>query len=276
MSSEAPVPGGWQPSRRWSLGAAVVVALLVLPFVPLLITSLGHAYFFPQLLPETWSARAWSRVLAADAATWPALRMSVAVALAVTAVSMAVAVPAGRVLATRRFPGRAGVELLLFAPTLVPAVAIGIGLHAVFVRLGLDGGVSGVVLAQLVPAAPYVILLVASVFANADLELEQQARSLGASWWRVQWHVTLPLVAPGLTVAALFGFLVSWGQYTLTLVIGGGRVVTLPILLFSVASGGDSSVTAATALFHATPAALALLLSAVVLGGRHAELGGAR
>jgi ABC-type spermidine/putrescine transport system permease subunit II len=51
------------------------------------------------------------------------------------------------------------------------------------------------------------------MFANADLELQAQARALGANWWRTRvQHVTLRLVAPGLAVTALFGFLVSWGS----------------------------------------------------------------
>jgi putative spermidine/putrescine transport system permease protein len=279
-----PVPGpqltdATDRPRQW--GRAVVVTLMLLlllsPFVPLVLASFAEGYFFPQVLPERWSTRAWRLVLDPDGRTWAALVDTVIIGVAVTALSLVVAVPAGRVLGTRRFRGKRIVELLLLAPVLVPAVAVAIGIHVVFLRLGLAGGIPGVVLAHLIPATPYVVLLSAGVFANAELELEAQARSLGASWWQAQRHVTLRLVAPGLAVAALFGFLVSWGQYVLTLVIGGGRVVTLPILLFATASGGDASVTAATALFHSLPALLLLVVTTRVLGGRGlATFGGAR
>jgi putative spermidine/putrescine transport system permease protein len=266
-------------SRRRGRSLLVVgmLVLLLSPFAPLVLASFAEGYFFPQVLPERWSTRAWRIVLAPGGRTWDALVDTVVIGVAVSLVSLLVAVPAGRVLGTRRFRGKRAVELLLLTPVLVPAVAVALGIHVVFLRLGLAGGIPGVVVAHLVPATPYVVLLSAGVFANADLELEAQARSLGASWWQAQRHVTLRLVAPGLAVAALFGFLVSWGQYVLTLVIGGGRVVTLPILLFATASGGDASVTAATALFHSLPALLLLVATTRVLHGRGlATFGGAR
>jgi putative spermidine/putrescine transport system permease protein len=272
----AEVPGR---RRRWgpAFVAAVMLLLLLSPFVPLVLASLAEGYFFPQVFPERWSTRAWQVVLDTSGRTWAALVDTVIIGVAVTVLSLLVALPAGRVIGTRAFRGKRVVELVLLAPVLVPAVAVAIGIHVVFLRLGLAGGVPGVVLAHLLPATPYVVLLSAGVFANAELELESQARSLGASWWQAQRHVTFRLVAPGLAVAALFGFLISWGQYVLTLVIGGGRVVTLPILLFATASGGDTSVTAATALFHSLPALLLLLVTTRVLGGRGlATFGGAR
>ncbi|MCC5947143.1 MAG: ABC transporter permease subunit [Nitriliruptoraceae bacterium] len=259
------------PPRRAPRGTVVattlLIALLLVPFTPLVLASVSQGYFFPQVIPETFSARAWRLVLDPAGGAWTALGATVRIALTVTALSLVIAIPAGRTLGTRTFRGKRAVELVLLAPVLVPTIAVAIGIHVVFIRLGLAGGTLGVVLVHLVPALPYVVLLSAGVFANAALGLEEQARSLGASPWRRFVHVTVPLVGPGLAVAGLFGFLVSWGQYALTLVIGGGQVVTLPILLFSTASGGDVAVTAATALFHGAPAVLLLVVTSRVLGG---------
>ncbi len=67
-----------------------------------------------------------------------------------------------------------------------------------------------------------------------------------------------PAIAPSLAAAGLLVLLVSWSQYVLTLLIGGGTVVTLPILLFSTASGGDTAMTSALSLIYIAPV-LALL-----------------
>ncbi|MEI2691740.1 MAG: ABC transporter permease subunit [Anaerolineae bacterium] len=67
---------------------------------------------------------------------------------------------------------------------------------------------------------------------------------LGAGPWRIFWHVTLPAIFPGVVVAALFAFLISWSQYLLTLLIGGGSVITLPVLLLAFANSGDYAITA--------------------------------
>jgi len=95
------------------------------------------------------------------------------------------------------------------------------------------------------------------LFAERTGELEEAARTLGANPWQAFLRVTLPGVLPGVAVAGLFAFLISWRQYVLTLLIGGGNVVTLPMLLFSAASGNDPVITSALAL--AVPAVLALV-----------------
>ena len=80
--------------------------------------------------------------------------------------------------------------------------------------------------------------------------------------------VMLPLTGPGIVVAGLFAFLLSWSQYLATLIIGGGKVITLPVLLFALIGSGDRPVAAAVSLVFVAPAFLALLFSAKYLGGR--------
>jgi putative spermidine/putrescine transport system permease protein len=135
------------------------------------------------------------------------------------------------------------------------------GIHLTFIRLGLADTVLGVFLVHLVPTVPYAAIILASVFADRDGALEEAARTLGAGPWRAFLHVTLPQVAPGVAVAALFAFLISWSQYILTLLIGGGNVVTLPMLLFSAASGNDPVISSALALAFALPAVAVLVLA---------------
>jgi putative spermidine/putrescine transport system permease protein len=78
----------------------------------------------------------------------------------------------------------------------------------------------------------------------------------------------LPLTLPGIMVAGLFSFLLSWSQYLSTLIIGGGRITTLPILLFALMGSGDRPVAAAVSMVFVAPAFLALLFSARYLGSK--------
>ena len=75
-------------------------------------------------------------------------------------------------------------------------------------------------------------------------------------------NVTLPLVLPGVAVAVLFGFLVSWSQYLLTLLIGGGQIITLPLLLFSAVAGGNSTTIAILSLLFVAPPIIVIALTA--------------
>jgi len=133
---------------------------------------------------------------------------------------------------------------------------------------------AGVILVHMIPVLPYTILILAGIFANYDVDYEHQARVLGAGSWTVFWRVTLPMILPGIIVAALFAFLISWSQYLLTLLIGGGQVLTLPVLLLAFANSGDYAITAALSLVFIAPAVVALLFSARYLTGGHAALRG--
>ena len=255
------------------LVAGLILALaLVLPLVPLGIWSVAQGWRFPALLPQDWSLRAWEHALSPQSGVLAAAWTSTLVALATTGLAALVALPAGRALGMHRFRGRRLAILILVAPALVPAIAIVPGLQGLFLRLGLTGTFTGVVLAHLIPVMPYLTLVLAAVFARLDPRQEDQARSLGARPAQVFRHVTLPLVLPGLITGALFAFLISWAQYLPTLVIGSGRVQTLPQVLDGVAAAGRNDMAGAIAILFLLPGALALALAARMVTGRRPAL----
>lgn len=255
------------PLLRWLVLTTMVTGAL-LPFVPLLLWSFAFRWTFPDLLPERWSLRAWRYLAAPESQVLPALLTSALLAGAVTLLAALIGTPAGRALGLYRFRGKRLVEFLVLAPLLVPGFAVSLGIQIVFIRYGLADSFLGVLLVHLVPTTPYMTMVMASVFANFDLQAEELARTLGATpaqTWRL---VTLPAILPGLVVGGLFVFLISWSQYALTLIIGGGRLVTLPMLLFAFARSGDNAVAAALSLVFIAPALVLLVLTARYLGAR--------
>lgn len=241
--------------------AVAVLALLVLPVATLVIFSLARGYFYPQLIPGDWSLRAWRVLLRPGSEVWGAIVTTTLVGLAVVVAALAVAIPAGRSLGRHTFRGKRLVEFLLLAPLLAPPVVVAMGLDFAFLRLHLTNNFWGVVLVHLVPTVPYAVFIMSGVFANYDPAPEGQARTLGATRLRAFRYVTLPAITPGLVVAAVLVLIVSWSQYVLTLLIGGGQVVTLPILLFATSTGGDTALTSALALITIAPVLLLLLVA---------------
>ncbi|MEO8680270.1 MAG: ABC transporter permease subunit [Vicinamibacterales bacterium] len=235
------------------LAATTVAALAIVPIALLAIASVGRHWYWPSLVPTEWSLRGWDYLLSDGAGVGAALGRSLGIAAAVALIAVAAALPAARVLAFEEFRGK---RLLLFAlllPVLTPPLAAAMGVHAVFLRAGLADSVVGVTLVHLIPAVPYATLMLTGSFANFDRTLEDQARTLGATPWAVWTRVTLPILLPGIIVAATFAFLISWSQYLLTLIIGGGRVITLPLLLVAFQRAGDDAVGAAMALVFIAP-----------------------
>lgn len=262
--------------KRWGHRLIIggIVGGVLLPFVPLLIWSVSFRWFYPNLLPESLSGRAWQYVFSPRAEVFSALGYSTLVALSVTILSIVIGLPAGRALGLYRFRGKTAVRFLILAPTIVPTLAAAMGIHVLFIRYGLVDSVLGVVLVHLIPVMPYVVLILSGVFANYNPDYEAQAQTLGASAWQRFRYVTLPGILPAVMVSGLFAFIISWSQYILTLLIGGGQVVTLPILLFSFVNSGDNAITAALSLVFMAPAVIFLLVTARYLSGQQAALGG--
>jgi putative spermidine/putrescine transport system permease protein len=253
---------------------AVLELALVLPFVAFALNALSRQWFFPQLVPQTWSLDAWVRIFSARSRVPEALFNSAVIAVAVTLASVIIGLPAARALGMHRFPGKRVVEFLIFVPTMVPPLAAGMGLSVNFLRIGLGGTLLGVGLAHLVPVTPYVVLTLSGVFANYNPAHEEQARTLGAGLLAVFWYITFPAILPGLVVAGLFAFLISWSQYLLTFLIGQGRIIALPVLLFSSTAGGDNANIAAQSLLFIGPAVLILLLTSRYLSGEREAVQG--
>lgn len=256
------------------LTGLVLITWLVLPLVPLAIWSFAKGWFFPDILPRNWSLRAWEYTLSDTAGVVDSLWLTIGISLAATVLSIFVGVPAGRALGMYKFRGKEIVELMILAPTIVPGIAVVLGIHSVFISMGLNNTVSGVILVHLIPTLPYMVLVMSGIFSNYDPAFEAQARSLGASPLKTFWYVTLPAIMPGIIVGGLFAFLVSWSQYILTLLIGGGRVVTLPLLLFNFATSGRNDITGAIGMIYILPGIIILLLTARHLSGRSGAVGG--
>ena len=256
-----------------ALVRALCYGLLLFPSTIFGLYAFATRWFYPQLWPQEWSLAPLRRQLS-NPQTTETLGTSLLIASLVTALSLVIAYPAARTLGLRRIPGRGFFELLFFLPTAVPTVAIGIGLNIFALRIGLAGTIAGVVLAQLIPVLPYTLFALVGVFARYDPHYEYQALALGAARPRVFLRVTLPLVLPGVLVATVFAFLVSWSQYLLTLLVGGGQISTLPLLLFAATAGGNNTSIAILALIFILPPLLSIALAARYLADRGAVVGG--
>jgi putative spermidine/putrescine transport system permease protein len=249
--------------------AAAMITIVGLPFLVLLMWSFSTRWFYPQLWPAQWGLRAWQYVFGtAGSQIVSGLIQSMLVALVTAMVSVLIGVPAGRALGLYSFKGKDAISIILTLPVIVPPLCVAMGLQLWFLKLGLAETFGGVVLVHLTFCLPYSVFVMWGVFSNYNPDYEDQARSLGASSWKLITRVMLPLTLPGIVVAGLFSFLLSWSQYLSTLIIGGGRITTLPILLFALMGSGDRPVAAAVSIVFVAPAFLALLFSARYLGGK--------
>ncbi|CAN5862692.1 hypothetical protein BH20ACT6_BH20ACT6_11480 [soil metagenome] len=151
-------------------------------------------------------------------------------------------------------------------PVVLPPLTVVLGVDVLLLRLQIPAAV-GVVAVLVVQALPYTTYVMWTTYQAYDEAYEDEARTLGASALRALLRVQLPLVAPGLGAASFLALLVGWSDYIVTLVVGGGRLVTLPVLVASNAAGtGNEPVVAALSVVAIVPPLV--LLGAVGLLGR--------
>lgn len=227
---------------RWRLlrGAGLLLLLgwFVLPLAPIVLWAFADRWPTggSTLLPQ-WGLTGWPQ--AVDAGIVAALARSAGLGLVVSALATPLGALAGRALGWR-IGRRLGIPAaLILAPVALPPFALAMGLDVLLLRLGIPQPVAVVALLT-VFALPYTTYVLRSAYAGLDNQVEDQARMLGAGRWRAIRSVTLPALAPSLVAAAALAFLVGWSDYVVTVIIGGGRLVTAPVLVASSAAGTGS------------------------------------
>jgi 2-aminoethylphosphonate transport system permease protein len=97
-------------------------------------------------------------------------------------------------------------------------------------------GVGGVILAEVVFYAPFVVRPTLASFATLDMRLIEAARSLGANGLMVAFKVILPLAWPGIAAGTILCFLLTLNEFGILLVLGSAHLITLPVAIYSSAT----------------------------------------
>jgi len=221
-------------SRLWSLGVWVVMGLFVVNLLALIaavVTSSFATRWLGTWLPAGWTldwyGSAWREFQLADVLT-----VTFEIVALVVVLSGLIGVPAAYALARREFPGKRLVMLLFLLPLLVPPITYGIPLATVLYKTGLAGTMSGVVLANLVPTTPFVILVMIPYVEQIDPRIEAAARVFGANTPRLFAHVLLPLLLPGVLAALLLVLVRTLAMFELTFLTDAPTTQTLVVALY--------------------------------------------
>jgi spermidine/putrescine transport system permease protein len=141
-------------------------------------------------------------------------------------------------LARYRFPGKSWANRLLYIPVFIPDIVMAVAL-LLFYSLArqwfglFELGLTTMVLAHVTFQIPFVTIVVRARLAGLDPALEEAARDLGASEFQAFWHLTLPLIAPGVIAAAMLAFTLSLDDFVVSFFTSGPGSTTLPILIYS-------------------------------------------
>jgi len=249
----------------------IFVVFLFFLFTPLfstLIWSVALVWYWPHTLPQKVGFDYWLQALGITKSLTlgavnvvPAFLLSLGIAIIVVVITMAISIPAGYALAKLKIPGfLKGIILALFLlPRAFPQQPVFVNLMLMFNKIGLTGTVLGVIFVHLVVGLVFAVWITASTFSSIPPELEEAARSVGASRLKAFFRVTLPISTPGLIASAVFVFLTSMDEFTGTFFVGLPFVTTLPMTLYS-ASGSNIQFASVTAILLLIPSILFMVL----------------
>src|ERR687896_1938580 len=252
------------PARRrivaspgaWLVWGAVAFFLVNLAGVvgSVLVSSFGTQWFgtwLPEGFTTHWYADAWRSFGLFDVVS-----VTLQVSLLVVLISVLIGVPASYVLARRSFPGRRLLYLLFLLPILMPPITYGIPLATVLYKYGFAGNMSGVVLANLVPSVPFVILTMTPFIEQINPSIESAARMCGAGMRALFLRVLGPLLVPGILAASILVLVRTVGMFELTFLTAGPDSQTLVVVLFySMSAAGiraQQSVDAMAVIYTST------------------------
>ena len=247
--------------KTWKI---FIVLFIIVP-LPLVILSSFSASSMITFPPTGFSIK-WYAGIFERMEYVRSFLLSLRLSLLCVLISVSVGTLASLALARYNFRGREIIRSVFLSPLMLPAVIVGLALLRFLASIRWVATFQGILLAHLILTTAYVIRTVSSSLVGFDNSLEEAARDLGASAFYTLRKVTLPLIKPGLIVAAIFAFIVSFDETTVSIFITGGRTITLPVRIFSQLEYGlDPTVTAISSLLILM-AVIALFIIGEVFG----------
>ncbi|GAA5060974.1 putative spermidine/putrescine transport system permease protein [Thermocatellispora tengchongensis] len=228
----------WRPGTWVVWGTVAFFLIFVGGVVGSVVVNSFAVRWFDTWLPDGWTTR-WYGASWSDFDLPSVLLVTFQVSVLVVAISLLTGVPASYALARREFPGKRALTLLFLLPIMIPPVTYGIPLATVLYKFHLAGTLAGVVLANLVPSIPFVILVMTPFIEQIDPRIEAAARMCGAPTRAVLGRVLAPLLVPGMLAAGILVLVRTVGMFELTFLTAGPDSETLVVALYySVSAAG--------------------------------------
>lgn len=207
-----------------------VILFVYIPTICITLASFTASRYF-QFPITKWGLSWWEKTFSSIEIR-QLLSTSITIALCVTVIAVVLAFFGALAFARYDWRGRTIYQKLILLPIFFPQSVLGLALLLWFNTLGLPLSWMTAVFAHLVWIVPVVTLVISIQVYSFDPALEEAAYDLGASRWQVLKEVTLPVLFPGLFSGALFAFLLSWGNFPLSLFTTGADT-TVPEYLYA-------------------------------------------
>lgn len=203
--------------------------------------SVGWSY--SDVLPSSLSVDNWIYIIE-NANIGGAIFNSFLIAACSTLLSFLLAMPTSYALGRRPIRGKEAIKTAILLPMILPGMALAIYIGRVIYFLGLSGTYLGVILSHTLIGIPYMLRILVVGFESMPQDILDAASNLGAGPRTRLKEVYLPMLAPSIISGAIFTFINSMEEFTMSFIIGAPDIRTIPTVLFSYLGEGFSQTRA--------------------------------
>ena len=240
------------------------LGLLIFPMALVIVSSVNDSpqATVAQFLGFTWK---WYGLVLDNKRYIDAFILSLQLALGATVIALALSLPAAFALVRRRLRGREFWIAGFMLPLALPGIALAIGMLKLLQWFVAIPAFLGLLAIHVVLIVPFTLAMLRNTVMQLDPTLEEAAAGLGAAPLRRFLVVVLPQLAPGLFVAGVIGFLISFGEVTVTAFLTTAQSQTLPVRIYAEAAFSlENTVNAVSTLIIVATCVLLLAVNRVV------------
>lgn len=154
-------------------------------------------------------------------------------------INIIIGTPVAIFMAKEKFKYKYIVEILIYLPLIIPALVTTIGIQYFFIKIDLIDTILGVAIVHSLSTLPYYIQSIREGYKTLNKNYEKLGKILGMNKSRVFYKMLLPMILPSFIVAISMVIIVSLVQYITTFIIGGGTIITYPMLMMPYLMDGN-------------------------------------
>lgn len=232
-------PGPLEYLRRWPIRTWLVLVCVYLyaPLITLMAFSFNNSR--RNIVWRGFTLDYYVQVLQ-DTDLLTAFGNSLTIAAVSTVVSVILGAMTAILLWRFRFPGKAALEGALSLPIVVPEICMGVAMLVFFTQvvpwptsLPWPLNLGAIIISHISFSFSFVAIVIRARLASFNRELEEAARDLGASEWRIFRDILAPHMSPGLVAGGLLAFTLSLDDFVITFFTSGPDTTTFPVKVYS-------------------------------------------
>lgn len=235
-------------------------------FVGLIYLLLSLLFLLPfmGIFVKSINLKMWEYVLKSPQ-TYESLWTTFLVVVITMLINFIIGTPLASFMARENFKGKGIIEFLIILPLIIPTMVSTMGLQFAFIKINLIESILGVAIVHSIATMPYYIQSMRAGYITLNKDYINLGKVLGANSIQRFLKITLPIIYPSFLVGMSLIIIVSLAQYLITFIIGGGQIMTLPILMMPyLVDGGVTNGTVYSVIYVAFTYFLVFLVGRVV------------